>query len=77
MLASMLRTKAFAPHVYAAGLKGWYGGLPPISRTYLTIVLVTLVACFPLGVVPMGWIHLAWKRVLTKFEVRANVQNAQ
>jgi hypothetical protein len=52
------------------GVKAWYTGLPPVSRTYLTLVLVSTLVCFTLGLLDLRHIALIPMKVFKKFEVR-------
>lgn len=52
------------------GIKSWYFELPPFCRTYITLVLVSTLASFTLGLLDLRHVALLWPKVFKKFEVR-------
>ncbi|KAG1664587.1 hypothetical protein FOA52_012530 [Chlamydomonas sp. UWO 241] len=57
------------------GMKAWYSALPPITRAYMTVVLVTTLAGFTLAILPLKVLYLDWTLVVKKLEIWRLVTN--
>ncbi|KXZ52745.1 hypothetical protein GPECTOR_8g137 [Gonium pectorale] len=56
------------------GVGAWYESLPPITRTYATILFATTAAA-RFGLLNVYWIALLWPRIFSHFEVWRLVTN--
>lgn len=67
--AKMQRRNVHNANDIGAGLGAWYFSQPPISRTFITVILLTTVLSFTFEKLDLFKIALIWPRVWQKFEV--------
>lgn len=66
----MARGRVTGVNDIGTGVSAWYSTLPPVTRTYGTLVLLCTLLSFTLGILDLKLLALIWPRILKRFEVR-------
>lgn len=67
---NMARGRVAGVNDIGTGVSAWYSTLPPVTRTYGTLVLLCTLLSFTLGILDLKLLALIWPRILKRFEVR-------